>query len=73
MVLLALPFAIGRMRTTGTGQRLALGVVIGLAYYLVDRTVLEAGQAFRLAPLAAAWLPTAILAVAAAWALHRAR
>jgi len=73
MVLLALPFSLGRMRSTGSGQRLALGVVIGLVYYLVDRTVLEAGQAFRLAPMIAAWVPTALLAVAAAVALRRAR
>lgn len=64
MVLLALPFALGRMRSTGAGQRLALGVVIGLVYYLVDQTLLEAGQAFHILPLAAAWAPTFLLALA---------
>jgi lipopolysaccharide export system permease protein len=73
MVLLALPFALGRMRAAGAGQRLALGVVIGLVYYLVDRTVLKAGAAFHLAPLAAAWIPTAILAVVVLIALRTAR
>jgi len=72
MVLLALPFSLGRMRSTGSGQRLALGVVIGLVYYLVDRTVLEAGQAFHIAPMLAAWAPTALLALTAAIALRRA-
>lgn len=73
MVLLALPFSLGRMRATGSGQRLALGVVIGLAYYLVDRTVLEAGQAFRIAPVLSAWTPTVLLAVVVALALRRVR
>ncbi|MGH8274470.1 MAG: LPS export ABC transporter permease LptG [Gammaproteobacteria bacterium] len=73
MVLLALPFALGRMRTTGAGQRLAIGVVIALIYYLIDRTVLEAGAAFHLPPLLAAWLPTAILAVVVVYVLQRAR
>jgi len=73
MVLLALPFALGRVRGGGAGQRLALGVVIGLVYYLIDRTVLEAGEGFRIAPLVTAWLPTALLAIAVSIAMRRAR
>lgn len=73
MVLLALPFALGRMRTTGAGQRLAIGVVIALIYYLVDRTVLQAGAAFHSPPLLAAWLPTAILTGVVVYVLQRAR
>lgn len=73
MVLLALPFALGRMRSTGAGQRLALGVVIGLVYYLVDQTTLEAGQAFHLLPMLAAWTPTVLLGVTAAVIMHRVR
>lgn len=73
MVLLALPFSLGRLRGGGAGQRLALGVVIGLVYYLIDRTVLEAGQGFRFAPLAAAWIPTGLLAIAVIIAMRRAR
>ncbi|MGH8161191.1 MAG: LPS export ABC transporter permease LptG [Gammaproteobacteria bacterium] len=73
MVLLALPFALGRMRSTGAGQRLALGVVVGLVYYLVDHTLIEAGAAFELVPLLAAWLPTAILFVVTVFFLRRAR
>lgn len=73
MALLALPFALGRMRSSGAGQRLALGVVIGLFYYLVDQTTLEAGQAFHLLPLVAAWAPTALLAVATVLIMRRVR
>ena len=73
MVLLALPFALGKMRSTGAGQRLALGVVIGLVYYLVDQTMLQAGQAFHIAPLAAAWAPTALLALATVAVTRRVR
>ncbi|MDN5864127.1 MAG: LPS export ABC transporter permease LptG [Gammaproteobacteria bacterium] len=75
MALLALPFSMGMggMRSGGVGQRLALGVGIGLAYYLLDRTVLEAGQGFHLAPLVAAWIPTALLAIAVIIAMRRAK
>jgi len=73
MVLLALPFALGRMRSTGAGQRLALGVVIGLVYYLVDQTMLEAGQAFHMQPLASACAPTVLLALATLAVMRRVR
>lgn len=73
MVLLALPFAIGRLRSGGAGQRLAVGVVIGLIYYLVDRTVLQASTAFHLPALLAAWGPTTLLALAAGVALRSVR
>lgn len=73
MVLLALPFALGRMRSTGAGQRLALGVVVGLVYYLLDQTMLEAGQAFHILPPVAAWAPTVLLGLAALLITRRAR
>lgn len=73
MALLALPFSLGRIRSGGVGQRLAMGVGIGLAYYLVDRTVLEASQGFRIAPMVAAWVPTVLLAIAMIIAMRRVR
>lgn len=73
MVLLALPFAMGPVGGSGTGQRLAIGVVVGLLYYLVDRTVQQAGTAFHLPILLAAWGPTLLLGLAGATALYRAR
>ncbi|MGH8428367.1 MAG: LPS export ABC transporter permease LptG [Gammaproteobacteria bacterium] len=73
MVLLALAFTTGHLRAGGAGQRLALGVVVGLAYYLVDRTVLEAGAAFHLQVLVAAWMPTVLLAIVVMFTLRRAR
>lgn len=71
MVLLALPFALGRMRSNSAGQRLAMGVVIGLVYYLVDQTTLEAGRAFHLLPMVAAWSPTVLLGVTALVIMRR--
>lgn len=73
MAFLALPFAIGRLRSGGAGQRLAVGVGIGLAYYLVDRAVLEASQGLRLMPMVAAWVPTLLLAIVTFFAMRRAR
>lgn len=73
MVFLALPFAMGTVGGGGAGQRLAVGVVVGLLYYLVDRTVQQASTAFHLPVLLSAWGPTFLLGLAAAVALRTAR
>lgn len=72
MLLLALPFSLGQARTSGTGQRLAIGVALGLLYYLVDRVLLDAGAAFRIPALIAAWSPTLLLAVGTSLFIRRA-
>lgn len=64
MVLLSLPFSIGPLRSTGAGQRLFVGVLVGVAYFLVNMIAASTGQVYRYNPLLAAWLPTAVLALA---------
>lgn len=73
MVLLALPFVAGQMRTSAAGQRLLVGLLIGVAFFLVNRVLGFSGEVFRLDPVVVAWLPTAVLAAAAVLALARMR
>jgi len=62
-VLLALPFLFGSLRSTGSGARVTLGLVLGLAYFILQRMVLSGTIAFGLDPVLLAWLPTLLLAV----------
>lgn len=73
MCLLAVPFVLGPLRRAGNGGRLLIGVVIGLGYFLASRALSDGGVVWNLTPLVTAWAPTALLALAAAWALVRAR
>ncbi|MFL2547395.1 MAG: LPS export ABC transporter permease LptG [Candidatus Rariloculaceae bacterium] len=73
MTLLALPFVSGALRTSGTGGRLVVGLVIGLGYYIVAQTFVNSGEVFDLDPLVVAWLPSAILLVITSVALLRIR
>ncbi|MDH3589065.1 MAG: LPS export ABC transporter permease LptG [Gammaproteobacteria bacterium] len=73
MAALALPFVFGPLRSTGTGQRMFVGILIGAAYFLVNRLVANSSAVFGLDPAITAWLPTlALLAVTMA-ALARVR
>ena len=60
--LLGLPFVFGSLRSAGAGARAALGVVLGLSYFLLQQMVESGTLAFGLPPLLLAWVPTALLA-----------
>lgn len=62
MLLLAAPVAHGLRRRGGAMGNLALGVVIGLAFLLVDGLLAAMGEAGSMPPVVAAWAPTLFFA-----------
>ncbi len=73
MCVLALTFAFGQMRRAGTGARMLVGIVVGLAYFLVSRGLADGGEVYDLQPLLVGWLPTVLLGGVTIWALVRTR
>ncbi|MEO0421495.1 MAG: LPS export ABC transporter permease LptG [Pseudomonadota bacterium] len=59
---LALPFVFGPLRSAASGQRMLVGIVIGVIYFVGSRTVLGSGAVLGVTPLLLAWLPTLLLA-----------
>lgn len=73
VVILALPFALGPVRSSGQGARIVIGILIGAGYVLLSRTIESSGQLFSMPPWVVGWLPTAALAVLTMLLLARAR
>lgn len=73
MMLLAVPFVLGPLRDTGAGQRLLVGVLVGLGYWIVNEMVANTGQLFQWPPLLSASLTTLLVALTAVWRLARFR
>lgn len=73
IVVLAIPFAFGPMRSTGTGTRTVIGVMIGVVFLLIARMMESSGALFDLSPLVVAWTPTALLALVTGIAIARVR
>ncbi|HLW23079.1 MAG TPA: LPS export ABC transporter permease LptG, partial [Steroidobacteraceae bacterium] len=71
--LMALPFVFGPMRTTGAGTRTVIGVMLGVIFFLVTRTIENGGQLFGLNPALVGWLPTAVVAFGTLVAISRTR
>jgi lipopolysaccharide export system permease protein len=73
LCMLAVPFVFGPLRSTGAGARTAIGIAIGIVYFLVSRTLESSGNVYGLDPLLVAWAPAATLAVATGIAIARVR
>jgi lipopolysaccharide export system permease protein len=73
VTLLALPFVFGPLRTTGAGARTVVGILLGVLFFLVTRTIENGGQLFGLNPAVVGWLPTAVIALCTVAAIARTR
>ena len=73
VTLLALPFVFGPLRTTGAGTRTVIGVLLGVVFFLITRTVENGGQLFGLNPALVGWLPTATIGLCTLVAISRTR
>jgi lipopolysaccharide export system permease protein len=71
--LLAVPFVFGSLRSAGSGSRTLFGVLIGVSFFLLQRTLESGTVVFDASPLLLAWFPTALLAVAAITFIWRTR
>jgi len=70
---LAIPFVLGSLRSAGTGTRMLMGLVAGIALFLLQRLIDSGTVVFDLNPVLLAWLPTALLATVTLLLLARAR
>jgi lipopolysaccharide export system permease protein len=73
VTLLALPFVFGPLRTTGAGTRTVIGVLLGVVFFLITRTVENGGQLFGLNPILVGWLPTTAIGFCTLVAISRTR
>ena len=73
VTLLALPFVFGPLRTTGAGTRTVIGVMLGVLFFLVTRTIENGGQFFGLNPVLVGWLPTGVVGLGTVVAISRTR
>lgn len=73
MPVLALAFVFGSLRSSGSGSRLLIGVLLGLAYFLASEMIANSGQVFNLNPAVVTWLPSIALLMVTVFALSRVR
>ena len=70
LVLCALPFGFGALRSGGLGKRLFIGVIVAIAWYFIQRAIVSTGTVFG-APAMVVNLVPALLLAAIAVAYYR--
>lgn len=72
MLLLALPMVFGSMRSAGVGQRIFVGSMIGVGYYLLSELFAHIGIVYGLAAPVASLAPAALFTLIGLLGLRRA-
>lgn len=71
LLLLAIPFAFGSIRSGGIGQRLFIGILIGVTAFLVNRLLNNVSLVYGLPPILGAALPLLLFTGVALFAIRR--
>ncbi|HEY2591261.1 MAG TPA: LptF/LptG family permease, partial [Steroidobacteraceae bacterium] len=72
MVLIAVPFVLGPLRTHGTGQRIVVGALIGIVFSLVQQIASYLGELSNVDPALTATAPSFVLMAIALYLYRRA-
>ena len=73
MLILAMPFLFGSNRGGGAGQRVFIGIIVGIVFYLANRSVNELGIVYGFSPIASAFIPSLLFFAIGLIALRRVR
>lgn len=61
MLLLALPFVFGSLRSVGVGARVMMGAMIGITFYLVNNVFARVGLLYDISPVVSAATPALLV------------
>jgi len=73
MIILAVPFVFGSLRNVGAGQRILVGFLIGLGFFIFSRLIGNVGLVYTEHPWIAAISPTLVVLVIGIFLLRRVR
>lgn len=71
MLMLAMPFLFSSQRSSGAGQRLFIGIVVGIVFFLTNNVLNEIGIVYHFPPLASAFFPVFLFLIIALIAIKR--
>jgi lipopolysaccharide export system permease protein len=73
MVLLAVPFVFGSRRQGGVGQRIFIGFLAGLVFYIVDQLIGQVSVVYSIPPWLGASFPTFLILSLGIYSIRRIR
>ncbi len=71
MLFLSIPFVFGPLRSVGIGQRIFTGAIIGIVFYLLNKTFSYMAVVYGIPPIVATAFPTLLFFSAGFWLMRR--
>lgn len=71
MIVLAVPMVLGRLKAAGLGQRIVVGVLVGIGFHVLNQASGHLGLVYGLDAALSATAPIVLFAGAALWMLRR--
>ena len=73
MIFLAIPLVLGKLHAVGLGQRILVGIIVGIAFYVAQQTAMQMGIVYGLTPFLSAVMPTASFFAVGLWLIRQLR
>lgn len=73
MLLISIPFVMGPLRLASTGQRILVGILLGLGFHLINKGAGQSALFYHLNLVASTTLPSLAFLAVALYLIHRAR
>lgn len=71
MMMLAIPFIFGPLRSSAMGAKLLTGATVGFGFHMINRFLGSMSQVYQLPPELAAFLPTCLFALVGLYLMRR--
>lgn len=71
MVFLAVPFVFGSLRSVSAGQRIVVGMLLGVGFYLFNQVTTYVTLVYELNPVAGALLPAGLFSAYAVYSMRK--
>jgi lipopolysaccharide export system permease protein len=71
MMCIAIPFIFGSLRTVSIGQRILVGALIGIGFYMFNQTMSSVGLVYELNPILSALFAPVLFSGIALWMMRR--
>ncbi|MDM8560261.1 LPS export ABC transporter permease LptG [Candidatus Parabeggiatoa sp. HSG14] len=71
MILLAIPFVFGSLRSVSVGQRILVGALLGVGFHMLNQTIGNIGLVYNISPMFSAFLPPLLFLVLAGIMMRR--
>jgi lipopolysaccharide export system permease protein len=71
MIILAVPFVFGPLRSVTMGLRMVIGIVLGFCFYILNQFVGPISIVYQIPPIIAAFFPTFLFALIGVFLVRR--